>query len=161
MSNSSHGHALPAKIAISIFLAGRYLFASFFWYGVWHKLTKGWLWSDILQSFLTAQLNNSRLLPLQVSFLEQFAIPNAFLIAWIVTIGELLVAIGLTLGITVRLSGFLALFLMLNFTAGGYHNYLTLPLLSMAFLLMILPSGQWLGFDKKLHERYPNVLIFK
>ena len=57
----------------------------------------------------------------QSSYLEHFAIPLAFPIAWIVTVVELFVGLSLFFGIAVRVHAALALFLVLNFAAGGFY----------------------------------------
>ena len=49
-------HHLTGKTAIALFLLGRYLFASFFLYGFWHKLIKGWLWSDVMERIFIKRL---------------------------------------------------------------------------------------------------------
>lgn len=149
-------------VGITLFLAGRYLFAIFFLYGFWHKLVKGWLWSDKMHNFfverLTAppQLNN-----FQALYLEQFAIPAAMPIAWIVTIGELIIGLGLFFGVAVRANAAFALFLVLNFAAGGYYNLTLPPFMIFSVLMMIFPSGQWFGLDKPLHRKYPDSIWFK
>jgi thiosulfate dehydrogenase [quinone] large subunit len=154
-------HNLPGKIGIALFLLGRYLFAAFFLYGFWHKLVKGWLWSDLMQRFFIKRLGELPAHSFQASYLEHFAIPLAFQIAWIVTIGELIIGVGLVLGLAVRANATLALFLLVNFAAGGYYNLSLPPLLLFAIMLMALPSGHWLGLDKQLHGKYPDSIWFK
>lgn len=148
--------AVPA----SIFLLGRYLFATFFLYGFWHKLVKGWLWTDIMSVHFSERLGE--LLPgsFQALYLEHFAIPLAMPIAWIVTVGELIIGMSLVFGLAVRINAAFALFLVLNFAAGGYYNLSLPPFMIYSVLLMAFPSGHWLGMDKKLHEKYPDSLWF-
>ena len=64
-------------------------------------------------------------------------------------------------GFAVRANAALALFLVLNFAAGGYYNLTLPPFMIFSVLMMLLPSGQWLGLDKRLHERYPDSIWFK
>ena len=97
----------------------------------------------------------------QALYLQYFAIPLAMPIAWIVTIGELIIGISLVLGLSVRVNAAFALFLVLNFAAGGYYNLTLPPFMIYSVLLMLLPSGQWLGMDRKLHEKYPDSLWFR
>ncbi len=146
---------------ITLFLAGRYIFALFFLYGFWHKLVKGWLWSTLMHDFFTKRLAELPAGSFQALYLEHFAIPLAFPIAWIVTIGELLIGLGLVFGVAVRINAALALFLVLNFAAGGYYNLTLPPFMLFALLMMVLPSGHWLGFDKQLHQKYPHSIWFK
>jgi thiosulfate dehydrogenase [quinone] large subunit len=154
-------HHLPGKIGIALFLLGRYLFASFFLYGFWHKLVKGWLWSDIMQRFFIKRLGELPADSFQAGYLEHFAIPYAMPIAWIVTVGELLIGISLVVGFAVRANAAFALFLLLNFAAGGYYNLSLPPFILFAVLMMLLPSGHWLGVDKQLNSRYPDSLWFR
>ena len=149
------------KIGILLFLLGRYLFASFFLYGFWHKLVKGWLWSDLMQGFFIKRLAELPANSFQASYLEHFAIPLALPIAWIVTVGELIIGLGLVFGVAVRANAAFALFMVLNFAAGGYYNLTLPPFMVFAIMMMVLPSGHWLGFDKHLHLKYPDAIWFK
>lgn len=149
------------KAGIIVFLAGRYFFALFFLYGFWRKLTKGWLWSDLMLSFFSKRFAELPAGSFQASYLEHFAIPLAFPIAWIVTVGELLIGLSLVFGVAVRINAALALFLVLNFAAGGYYNLSLPPFMLFSMLMLLLPSGQWFGFDKQLHHKYPSSILFK
>ncbi len=160
MSDETNNHPLR-KTGIILFLFGRYFFASFFIYGFWHKLVKGWMWSDLMQRYFIQRLGELPTNSFQAKYLEYFAIPHALTIAWIVTIGELIIAISLLFGITVRANAAFALFLLLNFAAGGYYNLTLPPLILFAILMIIVPSGQWLGFDKQLHRKYPDSIWFR
>ena len=152
----------PFKIAgIILFIAGRYLFAAFFLYGFWHKLVKGWLWSGLMHDFFAKRFAELPAGSFQSSYLEHFAIPLAFPIAWIVTVVELFVGLSLFFGIAVRVHAALALFLVLNFAAGGFYNLTLPPFMIFSVLMMLLPSGQWFGFDKQLHNKYPESIWFK
>jgi thiosulfate dehydrogenase [quinone] large subunit len=148
-------------VGIILFLAGRYIFAVFFLYGFWHKLTKGWLWSDLMREFFTKRLAELPADSFQANYLEHFAIPLAFPIAWIVTLGELIIGVSLVFGCAVRTNAALALFLVLNFAAGGYYNLTLPPFMIFSVMMMILPSGQWFGLDKRLHHKYPDSIWFK
>ena len=149
-------------IGITLFLAGRYLFAIFFLYGFWHKLVKGWLWSDKMHNFFVQRLNAPpQLNDFQALYLDQFAIPLAFPIAWIVTVGELIIGLGLVFGVAVRANAAFALFLVLNFAAGGFYNLTLPPFMLFAIMMMLFPSGHWLGLDKQLNRKYPNSIWFR
>lgn len=152
----------PFKTAgIVLFLIGRYLFAAFFLYGFWHKLVKGWLWTDVMYKHFTERLGELTPGSFQALYLEHFAIPLAMPIAWIVTVGELVIGISLVLGLAVRINAAFALFMVLNFAAGGYYNLTLPPFMVYSVLLMLLPSGHWLGMDRKLHEKSPDSLWFR
>ncbi len=149
-------------VGITLFLFGRYLFALFFLYGFWHKLAKGWLWSDKMHNFFVERLHTPpQLNDFQTLYLEQFAIPVALPIAWIVTIGELIIGVCLALGLCVRANAAFALFMVINFAAGGYYNLSLPPFMFFSILMMLYPSGHWLGLDKRLHQKYPESIWFK
>ncbi|TCD48384.1 DoxX family membrane protein [Chlorobium sp. N1] len=149
------------SIGVVLFLLGRYLFAAIFAYGFWHKLVKGWLWTDLMEGFFRLRLSELDPGTWQALYLEHFAIPLAMPIAWIVTVGELLVAVCLILGLAVRANAAFALFLFVNFTAGAYFNWSMPPLMLYAVLMMLLPSGHWLGLDRQLHLKHPDSPWFK
>ncbi len=154
-------HRLIGKIGIALLLLGRYLFAAFFLYGFWHKLVKGWLWSDLMERFFIKRLGELSAGSFQAGYLEHFAIPWAMPIAWVVTVGELIIGISLVLGLAVRANAAFALFLVLNFAAGGYYNLTLPPFMFFAILMMLFPSGHWLGMDKQLHRKYPDSIWFR
>ncbi|HMQ33968.1 MAG TPA: DoxX family protein, partial [Chloroflexaceae bacterium] len=64
------------------------------------------------------------------------------------------------LGVAVRPSAALALFLLSNITAGSYYNLTMPPFFAAALLLLATPSGQWAGLDRRLHRRYPGAIWF-
>ena len=148
-------------VGITLFLFGRYIFALFFLYGFWHKLVKGWLWSDLMQGFFIKRFGELPASSFQAIYLEQFAIPLAFPIAWIVTVGELIIGLSLFFGFAVRANAAFALFMVLNFAAGGYYNLSLPPFMLFAIMMMLFPSGHWLGLDKRLHRIYPESIWFK
>lgn len=154
--------AHPLKSAgVLLFLIGRLLFVAIFLYGFWHKLVKGWLWTDLMQHHFTQRLSELTPGTFQAIYLESFAIPLAMPIAWIVTWGELLIGICILLGVATRANAAFALFMFLNFAAGGYYNLTLPPLMLFALLLMLFPSGHWLGLDGRLQAKYPNSIWFR
>ncbi|NTU53256.1 MAG: DoxX family membrane protein [Chlorobiaceae bacterium] len=165
-------HKLKA-FGVLVMLILRYLYTLLFIYGFVHKIIHGWMWSDILTRHFTQRLNelqaatfpagslDASVTLFWASYLEHFAIPLVMPIAWIVTIGELIIGVALFLGITTRVNAAFGLFMLLNFAAGGYYNETIPPLVTISLLLMILPTGHWLGLDNKLHRNYPDSLWFK
>lgn len=152
----------PLKAAgVIAFLLLRYVFVAFFLYGFWHKLVRGWLWTDLMHNYFAQRL--SELLPgsFQALYLEHFAIPLALPIAWIVTIGELIIGVCLALGLATRANAAFALFLVLNFAAGGFYNLTLPPFMVFSVLMMVFPSGHWLGLDGKLNRKYPDSFWFR
>lgn len=160
---------------VIIVLILRYLYTLLFLYGFVHKIIHGWMWSDILIVHFTKRLGELKMAAdsaaagsfdasvaaFQASYLVHFAIPMVMPVAWIVTIGELIIGIALLLGVTTRLNAAFGLFMLLNFAAGGYYNETIPPLVIMSVLFMALPTGQWLGLDRSLHRKHPNSILFK
>lgn len=160
--NDSIFKAHPLKTAaIVLFLLLRQLYALLFLYGFVHKIQKGWMWSGIMGEHFLKRLHELPAGSFQAGYLSSFAIPLAMPIAWIVTIGELLIALGLMFGIATRANAAFGLFLLLNFAAGGYSNWSIPPLVTMSILMIIFPSGHWLGFDNILNRKHPDSPWFR
>ncbi|NTW51367.1 MAG: DoxX family membrane protein [Chlorobiaceae bacterium] len=165
-------HKLKASGVIATLLL-RYLYTSLFIYGVYHKVVKGWMWSDIMKGHFLKRFHelqaaalpggsfDAQVAMFQASYLEHFAIPLVMPIAWIVTIGELFVGVAMLLGLTTRINAAFGLFLLLNFAAGGYYNITIPPLVTMSVLFIVLPTGHWLGLDRNLHLKHPDSPWFK
>jgi thiosulfate dehydrogenase [quinone] large subunit len=165
-------HKLQTTGVISM-LVLRYLYTALFLYGFVHKIIHGWMWSDILTQHFTERLNEllataassgsfeATVAMWQASYLEHFALPLVMPIAWIVTIGELIIGIALLLGITTRINAAFGLFMLLNFAAGGYYNETIPPLVIISILLIVLPTGQWFGLDRSLNRKYPDSPWFR
>lgn len=146
---------------IVLFLLLRTAYALFFFYGFWHKFRAGWLTSGILEQHFLKRLSELDPSSFSALYLSSFAIPLYVPIAWIVTIGEVTASVCLLIGLATRFNGGLALFLLTNFSLGAFFNLTMPPLMFIAVLLIALPSGHWLGLDRKLHAAYPNSIWFK
>jgi len=165
-------HKLKAFGVICV-LALRYLYTTLFIYGFVHKIMRGWMWSDILAQHFTKRMHEllataaspgsieATVALWQASYLQHFALPLVMPIAWIVTIGELIIGVALLLGLTTRVNAAFGLFMLLNFSAGGYYNETIPPLVTISILLIILPTGHWFGLDRALNRKYPDSLWFK
>jgi thiosulfate dehydrogenase (quinone) large subunit len=167
-------HRLKAAGVVAVLLI-RYLYTMLFLYGFVHKIVHGWMWTGVmtehflkrlheLQATVAAGLPGSPevwVASMQAAYLEHFALPLAMPIAWIVTIGELIVGLCLLLGIATRANAAFGLFLLLNFAAGGYYNLTIPPLVAMSLMMMFLPTGHWLGFDRKLNQNNPDAPWFR
>jgi thiosulfate dehydrogenase [quinone] large subunit len=138
----------------------RYGFGAFFLYGAYHKTTRGWLTSPIMREHFVQRLAEIDPESFAAAYLRTFAIPWYQPVAWVLTVGQVFVAIGMLFGIAVRPSALLALFLLSNITAGSYTNVTMPPFFVTAFLLLGTPSGHWAGLDGHLHERYPGAIWF-
>jgi thiosulfate dehydrogenase [quinone] large subunit len=95
------------------------------------------------------------------AYLRHFAIPWYRPVAWVLTLGQLSVAIGMLLGLAVRPNAALALFLISNITAGSYYNITMPPFFVASAILLGTPSGQWFGLDGRLHRRFPESPLFR
>ena len=152
----------PIKITgIVLHLLFRTLFAVFWLVAGINKVRKDWMSSDIVLNTFQHRLTELPPDSFAVFYLENFAIPLYLPVAWVVTIGELYSAIGLLLGITTRPAAAVAFFILINFSIGGYYDASLIPFYLLTIMFLCYPSGHWLGFDKYLSARYPNLLLFK
>lgn len=160
--NWSAFRARPGRmLGISLVLALRYLFGLFFLSAGINKLNAAWPWSDKLQQVFTERLAELDAGTLGAQFLAQFGIPYYLPIAWVVTLVELVVPVCLFLGLCTRLGGALAVWLMVMFAIGGYYDASLIPLWLIAGLFVVLPTGHWLGLDRRLHQKYPRSPWFR
>lgn len=165
-------HPLKATSVIAA-LVIRYLYILLFIYGFVHKIMKGWMWTGIMEAHFLKRLHELQAgtpvpgsfeawaAPLQASYLQHFAIPLAMPIAWIVTIGELIIGVALLVGIATRINAAFGLFLLINFAAGGYYNMTIPPLIAISLMMVLLPTGQWFGLERKLNQKYPDSPWFR
>jgi thiosulfate dehydrogenase (quinone) large subunit len=159
---SDYIKAHPIQTAgISLFLVCRFLYALLFLYGFYHKITKGWVTTDIMTTHFEKMYLSLPAGSFQSLYMQYFAIPLITPIAWIVTVGELIIGVALMLGVTTRINAACGLFMLLNFAAGGFYNWTIPPLVVMSVLLILLPSGHWLGLDRSLNEKYPDSPWFR
>lgn len=85
-------------------------------------------------------------------FLHHVAVPNAFLFAALVVMGELFVGVFLTVGFITRIAGLVGLFLNLNyllamFRIGRPEFALNLTFIICELLIIFTDSGKVLGMD--------------
>lgn len=121
----------------------RYVFGATFAYGAYHKLTRRWMTSTVLREHFEQRLSEIDPHSFSAAYLRFFAIPFYRPIAWVLTIGQIIVAFSMLTGIGVRQSAALALFLLVNISAGSYFNASMPPYLITAVLLMLdLERGQ-------------------
>ncbi len=141
-------------------LALRYGFGAFFLYGAYHKTTRGWLSSPVMRDHFVRRLAEIDPESFSALYLRTFAIPWYRPVAWVLTLGQVCVALGMLLGLMVRPNAALALFLLTNITAGSYYNLSMPPFFAASLLLLATPSGHWFGLDGRLHARYPGAIWF-
>ncbi len=146
---------------IAALLAGRYLFGAVFVYGAYHKLKHNWVHSPILREYFLTRLTDIDPQSFQARYLRRVAIPHYRSIAWFLVLGQCSISTSMLLGLAVRPHAALSLFMLLNFVAGSYADASMPPLIVYAALLMMCPSGHWLGLDEALHRRYPHSIWFR
>jgi thiosulfate dehydrogenase [quinone] large subunit len=160
--SNAYRHQHPLKTAgVTTAVAGRYLYGAVFVYAFYHKASHKWLWTNTLQQHFRNRLADLDPNSFQAKYLKYFGIPCYGPVAWVVTVSQLSISLSMLLGVGVRSNAALALFLLLNFVGGGYSNKSIAPFVIYSLVLMGLPTGQWLGLDKKLHEKYPELVWFK
>ncbi len=145
----------------SLVLLLRYLMALFFLGSSINKVSQGWLWSDYARGVFESRLAELDPATFGAMFLSSFAIPWYALVAWVVTLTVIAVTISLALGLMTRVGGALAVWVMVMFAIGGYYDASLIPLWLIAALFVVLPTGQWLGLDRRLHARYPGSIWFR
>lgn len=148
------------RVGVGVVLGLRYGFGLVFLYGAYHKTMRNWLLSPVLREHFTQRLSEIDPASFSAAYLRHFAIPWYRPVAWVLTLGQVSVALGMLLGLAVRPNAALALFLLSNITAGSYYNLSMPPFFVVSLLLLSTPSGRWLGLDRTLHERYPDVIWF-
>lgn len=154
--------AYPARtIGIGLAVLLRSLFGLFFLFAGINKLRQGWLWTDRLREVLSQRLTELDPASFGAAFLIDFGIPWSLAVAWVVTLVELGVAASLLLGCATRFGAGLGFWLMIMFGIGGYYDASLIPLWLIACLLMVLPTGHWLGLDRRLHATNPRAIWFR
>lgn len=144
------------------FLIGlRFLFGLFFAGGAANKFQRNYLFGDYPLENFTKRLAEIDPDSFGAKYLDNFIIPNYHFIGWIVTWGETAVAIGMLLGLCTRVSGLIAIFLMVNFALGGYYDASLIVLNLIALLFVVFPTGHWRGLDRRYHARYPRSIWFR
>ena len=139
----------------------RYLMALFFVGAAINKWSKGWLWTDKLRAVFVERLAEIDPESFGARFLELAGIPFYQLFAWLVTFGETAVALGLLFGFMSRAAAVGAMICMLGFAFGGYYDASLIALALLFLPLVLLPTGHWLGLDRRWHARFPHSIWFK
>ena len=131
------------------------------------KYHEGWLTNS---EHLLQSLNgfHQHATGFQLTYLERVAIPYAGLWSKLMTIGELALAVSLLLGLLVRCSSAVAVFMVINFhTANGNLfslNFFSSPwaaLLITGLVVMVLASaGRWAGIDAVLAKSNPKGILW-
>ena len=145
----------------SVHLAFRYLFALFFGLAGINKLQSNWLFSDQLRIVYEERLTQLSPDGFAAWFLENIGVPLYLPIAWIVTWVEIVAAICLFMGLSVRPASAASFLLLLSFAVGGYYDASLLPFFLICIMFLSWPSGQWLGLDRRMRANYPDSIWFR
>ena len=148
-------------LGILFHLVFRTLFAIFWLVAGFNKVNHGWLTTDYLKLIFLDRLTEMPPDAFAVMYLLSFGIPMYIAVAWVVTIGEIYSALGLLFGITTRLAAAVSFFILFNLAIGGYYDASLLPFFILNLVFLWWPSGLWLGFDRPLARRYPQVRWFR
>lgn len=148
-----------AGVATVIFL--RSFMGVFYLFAGVNKFRQGYLWSDYLKGLLEHRLTEIDPASFAAAFLTEFAIPLHMPTAYVVCLGEIAAGVMLLFGVMSRLGAWIALWFIVMFGIGGYYDASLIPLGFICLLIALTPSGHWLGFDRRLHARYPRALWFR
>ncbi len=146
---------------MTILLILRTLYGVFFIGSGVLKIYGGWLTTDHLLQFFLRKILEFEPGSLFVFYIEYFAIPLYVPIAWIVSVGQIVLGVGLLFGLAARLNALFALFQFANFAMGGMAFPQALPIYVLAVLFLVFPTSQWWGLDRTLGQKYPNSLFFR
>jgi len=105
----------------------RKCYGAYFFLAGSFKLVTGLLWSRSLERMFTERLMHLEPQSFAAVYLSEFAIPLAFPIAYILTIGELVVGISFFMNMSIVWGAILAIFITINIALGGFFNYIILP----------------------------------
>jgi len=153
----------------------RYLFADseFAWFWLVVRVYVGWQWWEAgwskfnspawtgpqagaaIKGFLTGALAKTAGAHPDVSgwyahFLQNFALPHAIALSYIVTYGELLVGIALILGIFTGIAAFFGTFMNFNYLFAGTVSINPLLAVLQIFLILAWRIAGWYGVDQYL-----------
>jgi thiosulfate dehydrogenase [quinone] large subunit len=154
-------------LGIAAAILVRYFMGLFFFAAGINKLRNGWMWTDYLKGVFEQRIAElSAIQPSAIEafgllYLKHFALPFYPLCAVAVSLGELYVGLACFLGLTARWGGAVALFIMVNFAIGGYYDASLLPLMALALVIALTPSGHWLGLDRRMAAKYPRAIWFR
>jgi thiosulfate dehydrogenase [quinone] large subunit len=148
-----------AGTALLVFL--RLFYGLFFFQAGVNKMLKGWGYASYLRDIFNQRLTELNPESFASLYLENFGIPFAAPISFVVAYGELFAGIGLLLGLITRPAAYLALFILLNIAIGGYYDASLLPFFAINITLLFYPLGQKFGLDRYLARRYPGSFLFR
>ena len=114
----------------------RTVYGMYFFLGGCFKVLIGLLWSDILQGMFIERLDEIPPDAFAYGYLTQFAIPWAFVVGYVITLGELTVGFLFVKNLHVRWGAVLAVFLTINIGIGGFFSWTLLGFIAFPMLLL-------------------------
>ena len=118
----------------------RQLYGLYFFLGGCFKLAIGLLWSDTLKAMFVERLADLPQDSMGSAYLTHFAIPWAFLIAYVLTLGELLVGFLFMKNTAVKFGALVAIFITVNIGLGGFFSWILMGFILFPFLLLKYPT---------------------
>lgn len=128
----------------------------------WEKIIgTGWVGSGAgtaVSGFLAGALKNTAGSHPSVSgwyawFISNIALPHPIFFSYLVTYGEVLVGLGLILGVFTGIAAFFGSFMNLNYLFAGTVSTNPFLLLIQLFLILAWRNAGWLGIDRWLLPR--------
>lgn len=114
----------------------RQLYGLYFFLGGCFKLLTGLLWSDTLKSMFLERLFDIPAETFAHEYLTSFAIPNAFLVAYVLTLGELCVGLLFMLNVFAKWGALLAIFITINIGIGGFFSWILVGFILFPFVVI-------------------------
>jgi len=145
--------------AFLVFL--RLFYGLFFFLAGLNKLKRGGDYASHLHEMFAQRLTELNPDSFASLYLENFGMPFAAPISYVVAYGELLAGIGLLLGLLARPAAILAFFILVNIAIGGYYDASLLPFFAMNITFLFYPLGRKFGLDRFLARRYPGSRWFR
>ncbi len=149
------------RVGRGALLALRYLMALFFAAAATNKWRQQYLFTDRLHSIFTERLTEIDPESFGAWFLEHVGLPHYEIFAAMVCLGETAIALGLFFGCITRGAALGAMLMMFSFAIGGYYDASLIALGLMFLPLVLWPTGQWFGLDRRLHARWPGSTLFR
>jgi thiosulfate dehydrogenase [quinone] large subunit len=149
------------KFGRGVALAFRYLVGVFFFFAAINKWRENYLFSDKLYRVLATRLQEIDPESFGAWFIENLGLPYYQPMAWMVCWGETFIALGLLFGFMTRSAAVGAVLFNVMLTIGGYYDASLIVLTLMYLPAVLLPTGQWMGLDRRMAQRYPGSPWFR
>ncbi len=149
------------KFGRGVALFFRYLVGVFFLFAGINKWRENYLFSDKLHRVLSDRLLEIDPESFGAWFIEHIGLPYYPPLAWMVCWGETFIALGLLFGFMTRSAAIGAVLFNVMLTIGGYYDASLIVLTLMYLPAVFMPTGQWVGLDRRMLQRYPGSIWFR